>query len=131
MAEHSGNGGKVLITAAEVAQVLDWSLTEGINVIDSTVVGDAADTHQVGTTNWSGSVNCYWDETDSTGQEAMTIGASVELHLLPDGDAVADIDFNGTASITSIERASANNSIVTANFSFTGNGILARTVISA
>ncbi len=131
MAEHSGNGGDVLITAAVVAQVLDWSLTEGVNVMDSTVTGDAADTHLVGTTNWSGSVNCYWDETDSAGQEAMTIGASVDLHLLPDGSAAADIDFNGTASITSIERASANNSIVTANFSFTGNGALTRTVISA
>ena len=129
MATHTGNGGSVLITAAAVAEVLDWSLTEGINVIDDTVVGDAADTHLVGTTNWSGSVNCYWDETDASGQEAMTIGASVELHLLPDGAATGDIDFNGTASITSIERASANNSIVTASFSFQGNGALTRTVI--
>lgn len=129
MATHTGNGGAVKIGTATVAEVLDWSLTEGINVIDDTVVGDAADTHLVGTTNWSGSVNCYWDETDTLGQEAMTIGASVALHLLPDGAAVGDIDFNGTASITSIERASANNSIVTASFSFQGNGALTRTVI--
>ena len=131
MANHTGNGGAVKIGANTVAEMLDWSLTEGVNVIDDTVVGDAADTHQVGTTNWSGSVNCYWDETDATGQEAMTIGASVELHLEPDGAATGDIDFNGTATINSIERASANNSIVTANFSFTGNGALTRTVVPA
>jgi hypothetical protein len=129
MATHTGNGGEVQIASATVAEVLDWSLTEGVNIIDDTVTGDAADTHLVGTTNWSGSVNCYWDETDATGQEAMTIGASVVIHLLPDGSAATDIDFNGTATINSIERASANNSIVTANFSFTGNGALTRTVL--
>lgn len=130
MATHSGNGGQVQIGANAVAEVLDWSLTEGINVMDDTVTGDSADTHIVGTTNWSGSVNCYWDETDSTGQEAMTIGASVDLSLLPDGATTGDIDFNGTVSITSIERASANNSIVTASFSFQGNGALTRSVLA-
>lgn len=130
MATHTGNSGAVQIGADAVAEVLDWSLTEGVNVIDDTVVGDAADTHKVGTTNWSGSVNCYWDETDTNGQEAMTIGASVDLSLLPDGATTGDIDFNGTASITSIERASANNSIVTASFSFQGNGALTRSVLA-
>jgi len=130
MATHTGNGGIAKIGANTVAEFLTWSLTEGVNIIDDTVAGDASDTHQSGTTNWSGSVNCYWDETDTTGQEAMTIGASVELHLLPDGATTGDIDFNGTATINSIERSTANNSIVTANFSFTGNGALIRSVLA-
>ena len=129
MANHTGNSGTVLITAAQVAEVLSYSLTEGINVIDNTVIGDAADTHAVGTTNWSGSVSCFWDETDSTGQEAMTIGASVALHLLPEGAGSTNIDFNGTASITSIERAVTNNGVITANFSFQGSGALTRSVL--
>ena len=130
MANHTGNAGTVLITAAAVAEVLSFSLTEGVSVIDDTVVGDAADTHQVGTVNWSGSVSCYWDETDTLGQEALTIGASVALHLLPEGAGSTNIDFNGTASVTSIERSVANNSIVTANFSFQGNGALTRSVLA-
>ena len=124
MATHSGNGGLVKIGANTVAEVLDWSLTEGAQTMDDTVQGDSADTHIVGTVNWSGSVNCYWDETDTNGQGAMTIGASVSLALLPDGSGATDWDFTGTATITSIERSSANNSIVTANFSFQGNGAL-------
>jgi hypothetical protein len=129
MANITGNSGDVTISAAIVAEVLSFSLTEGVNVIDDTVIGDAADTHQVGTTNWSGSVSCFWDDTDATGQEAMTIGASVELHLRPEGAGAGNIDFNGTASITSIERAVANNAIVTANFSFQGTGALTRSVL--
>lgn len=130
MATHTGNGGEVQIGANVVAEVLSWSLSEGINVVDDTVSGDTADTHKTGTTNWNGSVSCYWDETDATGQEAMTIGAAVALHLLPDGSTTGDIDFDGNATITAIERSSANNSIVTANFTFQGNGALTRTVLA-
>ena len=129
MTTHTGNGGQVQIGANVVAEVLSFSLSEGINVVDDTVAGDTSDTHKTGTTNWNGSVSCYWDETDATGQEAMTIGASVDLSLFPDGATTGDIDFNGTATITAIERSSANNSIVTANFTFQGNGDLARSVI--
>jgi len=129
MANITGNDGDVTISAAVVAEVLSFSLTEGVNVIDDTVIGDAADTHLVGTTNWSGSLSCFWDDSDATGQEAMTIGASVEVHLRPEGAGTGNIDFNGTASITSIERAVANNAIVTANFSFQGTGALTRTVL--
>ena len=129
MATHTGNGGQVLIGANVVAEVLNSSLSEGINIVDDTTTGDAADTHKTGTTNFNGSINCYWDETDTTGQEAMTIGASVDLHLLLDGAGTGDIDFNGTATITAIERSSANNSIVTANFTFQGNGALSRDVL--
>lgn len=129
MATHTGNNGLVKIGANTVAEMLTWTLSEGVNVVDDTVVGDVSDTHKTGTNNWNGSVNCYWDETDATGQEAMTIGASVDLSLLPDGDATGDIDFNGTATITAIERSVANNSIVTANFTFQGNGALTRSTV--
>ena len=113
MATHIGNSGSVKIAAATVAEVLSWSLTEGANVADDTILGDASASHKVGTKNWSGSVSCYWDETDTNGQEAMVVGASVDLSLLPDGATTGDIDFNGTATITSIEP---RLSIVISNF---------------
>jgi len=130
MANLTGNAGSVLIGANAVAEVLSFSLSEGINVVDDTVIGDAADTHKVGTTNFSGSADCYWDDSDATGQEAMTIGASVDLHLLPEGAGTGNIDFNGSATITSIERSVANNGIITASFSFQGNGALTRSVLA-
>lgn len=129
MANHTGNAGTVTWGTGIVTEVLDFSLTEGIAVIDDTVIGDTSDTHVVGTKNWAGSINCYWDETDATGQEVMTIGASATLHLKPEGAGAGNIDFNGTATVTSIERAVANNSIITASFSFQGNGALTRSVL--
>ena len=130
MATHTGNDGSVEIGANTVAETISWSLTENTNVADDTAQGDASQSHIAGTKSWSGSVSCWWDETDSTGQEAMTNGASVVIHLLPDGATTGDIDFTGTATITSIERSSANDAIVTANFSFQGNGDLTRSVLA-
>lgn len=129
MANLSGNDGDVTISANTIAEVLSFSLTEGVNVIDDTTIGDTSDTHKIGTTNWSGSISCFWDDSDSSGQEAMTIGASVEVHLRPEGAGAGNIDFTGTASVTSIERAVTNNSITTVNFSFQGSGNLTRTVL--
>lgn len=129
MANLSGNDGDVTISANTIAEVLSFSLTEGVNVIDDTTIGDTSDTHKIGTTNWSGSISCFWDDSDSNGQEAMTIGASVEVHLRPEGAGAGNIDFTGTASVTSIERAVTNNSITTVNFSFQGSGNLTRTVL--
>lgn len=129
MSNITGNSGKVEIGSSTVAEVLSFSLTESVNVIDDTVIADSADTHKVGTTTWSGSVSCFWDDSDTNGQESMTIGASVTIHLVPEGAGTGNIDFNGTASVTSIERSSSNNSIVTVDFSFQGTGSLTRTVL--
>lgn len=129
MANIIGNSGEVKIGANQVAEVLEFTLTENATTADDTVIGDTWQSHKVGTTSWSGSVNCYYDSTDANGQEAMTVGASVELHLIPAGAGAGNIDFNGTATITSIERAVANDSIVTANFSFTGNGPLTQSTL--
>ncbi len=130
MANHIGNSGSVTIGANAVAEILDFALSEGVELPDNSSIGDDSDTHLAGSTNWSGSVNCYWDETDADGQEAMTIGASVALHLLPEGAGSTNIDFNGTASIESIERGVARNGIITASFTFKGNGDLTRSVLA-
>lgn len=129
MTTHIGNSGQVEIGANVVAEVISWSLTENLNTADDTVQLDAWKSHKGGTKSWSGSISCFWDETDSTGQEAMVLGASVDLSLFPDGQVSSDVDFNGTATITSIERTAANDAIVTVNFTFEGNGALTRTVI--
>jgi hypothetical protein len=124
MANVIGNSGSVKIGANAVAEVLNFSITETAAVADDTVIGDTYRGHKPGTKSWSGSVSCYWDKSDSNGQESMNVGSSVELHLIPEGAGAGNIDFNGTATIVSIERSVANDAIVTANFSFTGNGTL-------
>jgi len=130
MATHIGNSGEVLVGANQVAEVLSFSWSSSTNTADDTVIGDTWTSHKAGTNSWSGSVSCYFDKSDSTGQEALTEGASVELHLISEGTGTGNIDVNGTVTITGIESSTENDSIVTRNFTFTGNGAKTETVLT-
>ena len=100
MTTHTGSEGTVKIGANIVAELRNWSVEEQADTIEDTAMGDTARTYLTGLTQWSGSLDCWWDETDTNGQGALTIGASVTLNLYPEGDASTDIYFSGTALVT-------------------------------
>lgn len=123
MATFNGNDGLVKVGSNTVAEVRSFTLNTNLELIDDTAMGDSWRTKIAGLKNWDGTIECHWDDTDSTGQEAMTIGASVELHLLPEG--AAGEDYTGTAIITGISQTqSFDNTTVSRSFSFVGNGAL-------
>lgn len=131
MANHIGRDGIVKVGANTVAEVTSFSVSVTANTVDDTVLGDTWATHQAGINSWSGSVSGFWDETDTNGQVALTIGASVTLNLYPEGATSGDTYFSGTATVTGIERSVANNdSIVTVNFTFVGSGALTISVVA-
>ena len=124
MALHKGSEGVVKIGSNTIAEVRDWSLEETAETIDSTELSDSAKTFEVGTTSWSGSLNCFWDETDTTGQGACTVGASVTLNLYPEGATPGDTYATGTALINSLSKSGGIDGLVEASFSFQGTGAL-------
>ena len=90
MANHKGSEGAVYVGANAIAEITDWTMEETMRPIDDSELGDTADTHQAGPTDAGGTVVCWWDETDTNGQEALTIGASVTLNLYPVGNTSGD-----------------------------------------
>jgi len=125
MATFIGNDGIVKVGANAVAEVTSFSVTQSSDTADDTVMGDSWRTHKQGLKSWSGSLECRWDDTDSTGQEALTVGASVSLTLLPEGDTTGDYELSGTATVTEVTQTqNFENNIVSRNFSFLGNGAL-------
>lgn len=129
MANVMGNNGVVKVGAVAVAEVLQFTLTKNANVASDMVQGDGWDTHKVGSKNWTASINCFWDKTDTTGQGALDVGDEVTVHLMPGGTAVGDIDFNGLCTVTSLEITSQQDNIVTANISVQGNGALTESTL--
>lgn len=125
MATHHGKDGVVKIGTDTVAEVTEFNVESGVDVVDDTVMGDTWKTHLVGMKEWSGSLSCQWDETDTTGQEAMTEGASVALKLYPEGADTGDKYLAGTATVTRITLAASKEGVVTRAFQFQGNGALA------
>ena len=124
MATHKGSEGIVKIGSAVVAEVTGFSFDETCDTIEDTALSDTARTYVTDYTTFSGSIDCMWDETDSTGQGAMTNGASVGIDLFPEGTGSGDVYYSGTALITSISRANAMGSMVTASFTFQGTGAM-------
>ena len=126
MATHSGVDGLVTVAGNTVAEIKGFTIEESANTIDDSNLNDAAATHILGRTSWTGTIECQWDETDTTGQEAMTIGASLAVIFKPEGATTGDANMSGTATITARSVAVADESIITQSFSVTGNGALTR-----
>jgi len=124
MANHKGSEGVVKIGANTIAEIRDWSISESAEIIDDTTMGDSARTKKVGLTSASGSMTCYWDETDTNGQEAMTIGASVTLNLYPEGSANASTYATGTVLITEVGVTATAEGMVERTFSYEANGAI-------
>lgn len=129
MATHHGKNGVVKVGSNAVAEVQQFSVTEQVGTVDDTAMGDTDETHLVGIKSWNGSLQCSWDETDTNGQEALTVGASVTLNLYPEGTGSGASYMTGTATITEVTRDIKRDGVVTRSFNFKGNGALTHTTV--
>ena len=128
MANHSGNSGIVTVGGNTVAEVVDFSWDESANIVDNSAINDASDTHLVGSTNAKGTLSCYWDETDTNGQEAMAVGTTgLAVIFKPEG-ATGTI-YSATVSIESVGVAVSRNAIVTRTFGVVVNGAVTPSVV--
>jgi hypothetical protein len=118
MAVHKGSEGYVKVGANTVAEVRDWSLSESADTIETSSMGDSARTYTTGLTSASGSIAVHYDESDTTGQGAMTVGSEVTLALYVDADTYATV----SAIITEAGVSSSFDGLVEGSFSFTANG---------
>ena len=124
MATHKGSEGLAKSGSNTIAEVTAFSFDESADTIETTELSDSAHSFVTDLTGFSGSVDCFWDETDTSGQGTLTVGAQVLLKLYPEGAGAGATYYSGTCLITSISRANGIGAIVTANFSFTGTGAL-------
>lgn len=129
MGTHIGNEGTVKIGSNVLAEVKSFTVTERVATADDSALSDEWDTHLVGSKSWEGQVTCGFDETDTNGQEALTVGASVTLNLYPEGASSGDWYMSGTASVTEVGHANNRNGQIERTFRFQGNGALSRTTV--
>lgn len=129
-ANHKGSEGTVHVGTTAIAELRSWELTHSMEPIDDTVLADTNRTHVAGLNSWSGSASAFWDETDTTGQEALTIGASVTLKFYPEGASSTDQYYTGTASVTGITRRANIQGMVEVDFTFQGNGALTEATVT-
>ena len=130
MATHKGSEGVVKVGANTVAEVRTWTIAESADTLQDTTMGDTARTFKSSLTTFTGSLDVFWDETDSTGQGALTIGAEVTFAVYPEGDASTDTYYTGTAIVTEVSRTASLDGLVEASISLQGTGALSESTVA-
>ncbi len=92
-------------------------------------MGDTARTHLITLTSFDGSIDVFWDETDTNGQVALGVGSSVTLALYPEGDSSGDTYYSGTALVTGVSRSSSFDGMVEASITVQGSGALTTSTV--
>jgi predicted secreted protein len=130
MATHAGSEGTVKVGSNAIAEIRSFSIEETADTFEDTTMGDVARTYKPSLTSFSGSVDVFWDETDSTGQGALTIGAEVTLNLYPEGSTTGDTYLSGSAIVTSRSISSSFDGMVEMSISVQGNGALTTSTVA-
>jgi len=129
MATHAGSEGTVKSGSNDIAEIRSFSLEESADTIEDTTMGDASRTYLTGLKTFSGSVDVFWDETDTDGQVSFAVGSSVTLAVYPEGDTAGDTYYSGTAIVTGRTITSSFDGMVEASFTLQGTGALTATTV--
>ncbi len=124
MATHIGRDGIIKVGSNAVAELRSFSIEETGDTVEDTVMTDTARTYISTLTSFTGSADVFWDETDTSGQGALTVGSSVTINFYPEGDSTGDTYYTGTALVTGVTRSASFDGMVEASISLQGSGAL-------
>lgn len=130
MATHKGSEGVIKVGANSVAEIRSYSIEESADTLEDTSMGDSARTYKTSLTSFSGSLDVFWDETDTNGQGALSIGSEVTLNVYPEGDTSGDTYYTGTAIVTGVSRSASFDGLVEASISVQGSGALSESTVA-
>ena len=124
MANHAGSEGTVHVGTTAVAEIRSYSISETADTVEDTVMGDAARTYKPSLKSFSGSVDVYWDESDTDGQVALSVGSEVTIKFYPEGASTGDTYLYGSAIVTGKTVNGSFDGMVEASITIQGTGAL-------
>jgi hypothetical protein len=129
MATHKGSEGTVKSGSNTVAEIRSYMITETADVLEDTTMGDASRTYLASLKTFTGSIECFWDETDTNGQMSLDPGSTVTINIYPEGSSSGDVYYTGSVIITERSITASFDGMVEASFSFQGTGALSETAV--
>lgn len=124
MATLKGNSGTVKVGANPIAEIRSFSIDETMDTIEDTAMGDTYRTFKTSLKAFSGSVDVFFDDTDTTGQVALTVGSEVTVNFQVEGDTTGDHLLSGSALVTGRTINSSFDGMVEASLTLQGTGAL-------
>lgn len=122
MATHLGKEGTVQVGSNAIAEIRSFSVDESIDVVEDTSMGDSAKTYLASIKDFSGTIDVLFDETDTNGQTALSVGSSVTVNFAPEGTTSGDVKLTGTAIVTAKSVSSSFDGLVESTISIQGTG---------
>ena len=129
MAIVTGNSGVIKMhttdgSEAAVGQVRDFSIESTTDTIESSVMGDDDRTYLKSLNSHSVSVNCYWDEADTT-QQLLDPATTIFFEIYPTGTGAGEEYYTGSGIVTSKSISAAFDGMVEASFTIQVSGAVA------
>lgn len=125
MATHTGSEGTVRVGATNaVLEIRSYSVEETADTVEDTSMGDGYRTFKTTLKGWSGSVDVFWDELDTTGQGALVPGSEVNVRFYPEGTTTGDIYYTGQAIVTGKTITGSFDGMVESTITVQGTGAL-------
>jgi hypothetical protein len=121
MATHIGRDGVIKVGGVVVAEVRSFSVEETGDTVENTTMTATNRTFLATLNSFTATADVYWDETDSTGQGALTVGSSVTMGFYPEGDAVGDVYYEGDCIVTGFSRSASFDGMVEASITLQGS----------
>lgn len=125
MTTYTGQQGSVNDDTNAIAEVKSFTVTQTADVVEDTVMGDTWKTNKATLNSWTASVTALADHTDTTGQGAFTVGATVTFKGYPSNSTSGNLEISGSAIVTSREYATSHDGMVEFTLELTGSGALA------
>lgn len=130
MATFSGSDGVILVGTNQVAEVRSYSIDETMDTLEDTSMGDTSRTYKTSLKSFSGSADVFFDDTDTSGQGALTVGTSATLNIQMEGNTSGDHKLSGTVLVTGRTITASFDGLVEASITFQGTGALTESTVS-
>lgn len=130
MATIKGNGGTVKVGTDAIAEIRSFSIDETMDTIEDTAMGDTYRTFKTSLKAWSGSVDVFFDDTDTDGQGALTVGAEATVTFFVEGDSSGAHTLSGSALVTGRTINSSFDGMVEASLTLQGTGELTESSVA-
>ena len=129
MATHKGSEGTVKSGANAIAEIRSYTITETADTLEDTTMGDSSRTYLASLKTFTGSIECFWDETDTNGQLTLDPGSTVTINIYPEGSTSGDTYYTGSVIVTEKSITASYDGMVEASFGFQGTGALSETTV--
>ena len=129
MATHVGTSGVVKVGANTVAEVTGFTLNETQDTVEDTSLTDSKKSYIALRGDATATIECHWDETDTSGQEALDVGSSATIELYPEGADSGDAYYTGTGIVTSADVAVSMDGIISRTLGIQFSGGVTHTTV--